>query len=77
VVKRIERLKNSAPADQAKLLEIKPYLDALTRMQQSRHPRTEELRWLLEEFRISLFAQEIKTAEPVSAKRLMRLVAGG
>ena len=77
VVKRMERLKNSAPADQAKLLEIKPYLDALTRMQQSRHPRTEELRWLLEEFRISLFAQEIKTAEPVSAKRLMRLVASG
>ena len=29
-----------------------------------------EYRWLLEEFRISLFAQELKTIQPVSAKRL-------
>jgi len=27
-------------------------------------------RWMLEEFRISLFAQELKTSIPVSAKRL-------
>ncbi|MCX7983172.1 MAG: ATP-dependent RNA helicase HrpA [Syntrophales bacterium] len=32
--------------------------------------RLDELKWMLEEFRISLFAQEIKTAFPVSAKRL-------
>ncbi len=32
----------------------------------------DELRWLLEEWRVSLFAQELKTAEPVSAKRLAR-----
>jgi len=30
-------------------------------------------RWLLEEYRISLFAQPMKTAEPVSAKRLSKL----
>ena len=28
----------------------------------------ERLRWLVEEFRVSLFAQELGTAEPVSAK---------
>jgi len=27
-------------------------------------------RWLIEEFRVSLFAQELGTAEKVSAKRL-------
>ncbi|MBK9655400.1 MAG: DUF3418 domain-containing protein [Rhodanobacteraceae bacterium] len=32
------------------------------------------LRWLIEELRVSLFAQELKTAEPVSAKRLAKLV---
>ena len=32
----------------------------------------DELRWLIEEWRVSLFAQELKTAEPVSAKRLAR-----
>jgi ATP-dependent helicase HrpA len=27
-------------------------------------------RWMLEEFRVSLFAQSLKTAYPVSAKRV-------
>ena len=33
-------------------------------------PRLEEFRWLLEELRISLFAQELRTPQPVSVKRL-------
>jgi ATP-dependent helicase HrpA len=33
-------------------------------------PETEAFRWLLEEFRISLFAQQIKTRLPISEKRL-------
>jgi ATP-dependent helicase HrpA len=33
-------------------------------------PRIVEYRWLLEEFRVSLFAQRLGTAHPVSAKRL-------
>ena len=37
-----------------------------------REPRLEEFRWLVEELRISLFAQELKTPFPVSAKRLQR-----
>ena len=32
--------------------------------------RLTRYRWLLEEYRISLFAQELKTLEPVSPKRL-------
>ena len=34
------------------------------------NPALEEYRWLLEELRVSLFAQELKTAVPVSVKRL-------
>ncbi len=34
--------------------------------------RLEEIRWLIEELRISLFAQEVKTAVPVSVKRIRR-----
>ena len=30
----------------------------------------ERYRWLLEEWRVSLFAQELRTAEPVSAKKI-------
>ena len=35
-------------------------------------PKLEEFRWLIEELRISLFAQELRTPFPVSAKRLQR-----
>ena len=35
----------------------------------------EAFRWLLEEFRVSIFAQELGTAQPVSAQRLMTLGA--
>ena len=33
----------------------------------------EDFRWQLEELRISLFAQELKTPYPVSAKRLEKV----
>jgi ATP-dependent helicase HrpA len=35
-------------------------------------PRLEDFRWLLEELRVSLFAQELKTPFPVSFKRVER-----
>ena len=33
-------------------------------------PERERLRWMLEEYRLSLFAQDMKTLLPISAKRL-------
>jgi ATP-dependent helicase HrpA len=35
-------------------------------------PRLDEIRWLLEELRVSVFAQELKTAVPVSIQRIGR-----
>ena len=35
--------------------------------------RIQELRWLLEELRVSFFAQELRTPQPVSVKRLDKL----
>ncbi len=35
----------------------------------------EEFRWLIEEFKVSVFAQELGTAQPVSAKRLEEKLA--
>jgi hypothetical protein len=32
--------------------------------------RLEEFRWLLEELRVSFYAQELRTPQPVSVKRL-------
>jgi ATP-dependent helicase HrpA len=37
-------------------------------------PDAVELRWMLEEYRVSLFAQELRTAYPVSDKRIMKAV---
>jgi ATP-dependent helicase HrpA len=34
------------------------------------NPDSEAFRWMLEEFRVSLFAQQLRTPYPVSAKRL-------
>jgi ATP-dependent helicase HrpA len=39
-------------------------------------PQLEEFRWSLEELRVSLFAQELKTPVPVSVKRLQKVWAG-
>ena len=36
-------------------------------------PKMQEYRWLLEELRVSLFAQELRTPMPVSAKRLHKV----
>jgi ATP-dependent helicase HrpA len=30
-----------------------------------------DVRWMMEEFRVSVFAQNLKTAYPVSAKRIL------
>jgi ATP-dependent helicase HrpA len=38
-----------------------------------RDPRLEDFRWAIEELRVSLFAQELRTPYPVSVKRLMKL----
>jgi ATP-dependent helicase HrpA len=52
----------------------RPYLDYLQAQhpQAQENPELESYRWMLEEFRVSLFAQELKTAYPVSAKRLQQ-----
>jgi ATP-dependent helicase HrpA len=40
------------------------------RQQNRRDPELVQYRWMLEEYRVSLFAQEMKTSLPISAKRL-------
>ncbi|GAB3552970.1 ATP-dependent RNA helicase HrpA [Noviherbaspirillum agri] len=41
--------------------------------QRSNDPKMVEFRWLLEELRVSLFAQELRTPMPVSVKRLQKV----
>ena len=39
-------------------------------------PQLEQFRWLLEELRVNLFAQELRTPVPVSVKRLQKMWEG-
>jgi len=54
---------------------VAPYQHALESLQmeggrERPSPELSRLRWMIEEFRISLFAQNLRTLIPVSAKRL-------
>ena len=69
---RAERLRQDPAKDQQRMLQVLPYWRAYLNHRAEGRDGLEELRWLIEEWRVSLFAQELKTAEPVSAKRLAR-----
>lgn len=75
---RTERAKRDPARDQARMLELKPFVDALNDaaargLQQ--HPDWQALRWDLEELRVSVFAQELGAKSGVSAKKLSQRVA--
>ena len=74
--RRLERLATNPAGDLEKLSRFVPHwrrYEAFFELKS--RPRHDalllaEYRWMLEEFRISLFAQELRTAYPVSEKRL-------
>ncbi len=69
---RAERLRRDPGKDHRHLHQVLPYWRAYQEHAQAGEDSAalDRLRWLIEEFRVSLFAQELKTAEPVSVKRL-------
>ncbi|WP_189442289.1 ATP-dependent RNA helicase HrpA [Rhodanobacter panaciterrae] len=74
---RGERLRQDPAKDQQRMLQVMPYWRAYLQHRAAGADAKDlsELRWLIEEWRVSLFAQELKTAEPVSAKRLVKALA--
>jgi ATP-dependent helicase HrpA len=82
---RLERARVDPEKDRAKSAQIEPYAFELARLDRaprsaspiSEEKRTaiDELRWMIEEFKLALFAPEIKTAFPISAVRLARKIA--
>ena len=72
IVRADRALLNSAK-DAEKARQVQPYVDALYRVaQRPGTPRSAlaEYRWLVEEFKVSVFAQELGTATSISARRL-------
>jgi ATP-dependent helicase HrpA len=74
---RAQRLQADPRRDQARMIEVREFTDALALLAaRGADPAAlERLRWLIEEYRVQLFAQELKTREPVSEKRLRKLLA--
>ncbi|CAB3784510.1 hypothetical protein LMG28614_01962 [Paraburkholderia ultramafica] len=74
---RVDKLKADPARDARQFAEFQPLLQNYQRAVAQRggvlDPRLSEFRWLLEELRISLFAQELRTPMPVSVKRLHKV----
>jgi ATP-dependent helicase HrpA len=69
---RLDKLRTDPQRDTQRMAELAPLEQAWKRERKS-GPESEQFGWLLEELRVSLFAQELKTPVPVSAKRLAKL----
>ncbi|UHQ19819.1 ATP-dependent RNA helicase HrpA [Lysobacter sp. KIS68-7] len=78
LVLRSERALRDPGKDQARMLELKPFADALAGAAANDRladPEWQALRWDLEELRVSLFAQELGAKSGVSPKRLAQRLA--
>ena len=75
---RGERALRDPTRDQARMLELKPFTDALAQADEEGEaglPEWQALRWDLEELRVSLFAQELGARGGVSPKKLAQRLA--
>ncbi len=77
MIKRLNSLPQFKNKDEGELKQIYPILQAYyVTLKQTVEKKLhlnhlDDFKWMLEEFRISLFAQELKTLYPVSQKRLL------
>ena len=74
---RLEKWRADPARDAARMAELRPQEHRYWRLVADRKgaadARMQEYRWLLEELRVSFFAQELRTPQPVSLKRLEKL----
>ena len=77
---RIEKLRSNPARDAQCMAQLQPLNQAWQKLCQAQQgnsdPRVEEFAWLMQELRVSLFAQELKTPVIVSVKRLEKVLAG-
>ncbi|HZW25555.1 MAG TPA: ATP-dependent RNA helicase HrpA [Gallionella sp.] len=75
---RIEKLRANPARDAQNMAQMQPLLQALQKLRQAQQgkpdPRIDEFAWLMQELRVSLFAQELKTPVIVSVKRLQKML---
>ena len=76
---RLDKLRADPARDNQRMQEARAQEQRFWRLIAERKgvqdARLQELRWLLEELRVSFFAQELRTPQPVSVKRLEKVWA--
>jgi len=79
IVLRLDKLRADPARDTQRMAEVRAqdqrYWRLVAERKGQQDARLQELRWLLEELRVSLFAQELRTPQPVSVKRLDKVWA--
>jgi ATP-dependent helicase HrpA len=81
LARRLERIAGNVARDAELSNRVQPFERELARLYaaarglQRPQPELDKLRWAIEEFRVSLFAQDLRTAMPVSERRLQEQVA--
>ncbi|MCO4889127.1 ATP-dependent RNA helicase HrpA [Cupriavidus sp. WGtm5] len=81
IAMRVDKLKGDPARDSQRLQEMAPLVQQWQRAEKQlrtqgrggEDARLEEFRWMLEELRIALFAQELRTPVPMSVKRLQKV----
>jgi ATP-dependent helicase HrpA len=82
IVNRVGKLSDNPGRDRAWLSEVEEATQRYVSaggdlpLQRDAPPHIRHARWMLEEFRLSLFAQDIRTAEPVSLQRITKVLEG-
>src|SRR5690606_41774457 len=70
---RVEKFRLSPEADIENRRRLAPFVERLESSDAGRHgDALLRYRFMLEEYQVSLFAQKLRTSEPISAKRLDR-----
>ena len=74
---RLDKLRNAPERDAVQMQAVAklfiPYAREVAARKGVVDERLEAFRWMLEELRVSLFAQELRTPMPVSVKRLTKV----
>jgi len=75
IARRLERARGDVERDRKLQSQVEPFAQQVRRLRLSADldmagNELERLRWMVEEFRLSLFAQDLRTLLPISAKRL-------
>jgi len=74
ITARLDKYRADPARDMARMKELQPLEQRYWRLVAERKgvvdDRLQEFRWLLEELRVSFYAQELRTPQPVSVKRL-------